>query len=504
VAALDAYDTTFEIPYPLPKSDMVAIPEFAAGAMENWGLVTYREVDMLIDKKTASSRQLQRVAEVVIHELAHQWFGNLVTMEWWEDLWLNEGFATWMETGVTHELYPAWSMWEQFITDMQGRALQLDALRSSHPIQVPIKRAEEVEQVFDAISYCKGGSVVRMVHAVVGEEAFVKGLRAYMKEFAYGNATTNDLWAAWQKSSGKNIPELMDAWTKQTGFPVLELQKVNSDGSLVLEQRRFFADGAADTENTKWPVPLFASVDGTQQSIGVMSSQKETVPFADAKNAKWVKLNAGQHAPLRVKYPDAMLPHLFEAISSKKLPPADRIGLLSDGAALSKAGLMPFGRFLELLGAYKNEDDATVWSQLLEKLMSLGKILRGGDDATLSEAYDGFARALIVPVLEKCGWAPRDEDAHLTRKLRGEVIAALPTFCAADDGVYAEAKRRFDAFRAGDDAALPSEYQSAVYKLVLARGDRETFDQILELREARALNEEKKSCLVESCVEINQ
>ena len=275
-----------------------------------------------------------------------------------------------------------------------------------------------------------------------------------MKEFAYGNATTNDLWAAWQKSSGKNIPELMDAWTKQTGFPVLELQKVNSDGSLVLEQRRFFADGAADTENTKWPVPLFASVDGTQQSIGVMSSQKETVPFADAKNAKWVKFNAGQHAPLRVRYPDAMLPHLFEAISSKKLPPADRIGLLSDGAALSKAGLMPFGRFLELLGAYKNEDDATVWSQLLEKLMSLGKILRGGDDTTLSEAYDGFARSLIVPVLERCGWAPRDEDAHLTRKLRGEVIAALPTFCAADDGVYAEAKRRFDAFRAGDDAAL--------------------------------------------------
>ena len=178
---------------------------------------------------------------------------------------------------------------------------------------------------------------------------------------------------------------------------------------MVLEQRRFFADGAADAEGTKWPVPLFASVDGTQQSIGVMASQKETVPFADAKNAKWVKLNAGQHAPLRVKYPDAMLPHLFEAISSKKLPPADRIGLLSDGAALSKAGLMPFGRFLELLGAYKNEDDATVWSQLLEKLMSLGKILRGGDDVVLSEAYDGFARSLIVPVLEKCGWAPRDE-----------------------------------------------------------------------------------------------
>jgi puromycin-sensitive aminopeptidase len=160
--------------------------------------VTYREVDLLIDDATASSRQLQRVAEVVIHELAHQWFGNLVTMEWWDDLWLNEGFATWMETGVCARLYPEWSMWEQFITDMQGRALKLDALRSSHPIQVPIAKAEEVEQVFDAISYCKGGSVVRMVHAVVGEECFTRGLRNYMTAFKFGNATTDDLWSAWE------------------------------------------------------------------------------------------------------------------------------------------------------------------------------------------------------------------------------------------------------------------------------------------------------------------
>lgn len=498
VAALDAYDTTFEVPYPLPKSDMVAIPEFAAGAMENWALVTYREVDMLIDKKTASSRQLQRVAEVVIHELAHQWFGNLVTMEWWEDLWLNEGFATWMETGVTHELYPSWSMWEQFITDMQGRALSLDALRSSHPIQVPIKRAEEVEQVFDAISYCKGGSVVRMVHAVVGQDAFLKGLRAYMKEFAYGNATTNDLWAAWQKASGQDVPKLMDAWTKQTGFPVLELKSINHDGFLELSQRRFFADGKAASaeEESVWPVPLFGTVDGSQHSLGVMPFATHRAPFPEAKGQAWVKLNAGQHAPLRCQYPDAMLPALAAAVASKTLPPADRIGLLSDGSALSKAGLMPFGRFLELLGAYKDEDDATVWSMVLEKLMALGKVLRDGDDTELSDAYDGFARSLIVPVLEKCGWDPRAEDAHLTRKLRGEVIAALPMFCSADDSVYEEAKKRFDAFRAGDDTALPSEYQSAVYKLVLARGGKETFDQIMALREARPLSEEKKACLI--------
>mmetsp|Transcript_2069 Transcript_2069/g.6264 ORF Transcript_2069/g.6264 Transcript_2069/m.6264 type:complete len:925 (-) Transcript_2069:12-2786(-) len=504
VAALDAYDRTFEIPYPLPKSDMVAIPEFAAGAMENWGLVTYREVDMLIDKKTASSRQLQRVAEVVIHELAHQWFGNLVTMEWWEDLWLNEGFATWMETGVCAELYPEWSMWEQFITDMQGRALQLDALRSSHPIQVPIRKAEEVEQVFDAISYCKGGSVVRMVHAVVGAEAFVKGLRAYMKEFAYGNATTADLWAAWELASGKPVTEMMDAWTKQTGFPVLELVGVRGDGTLDLKQYRFFADGAkAEGDDALiWPVPLFAAAPGAPEtSLGVMKGSDHAAPFpaaAGAAEKAWVKLNAGQHAPLRCKYPDAMLPALAQAIRAKTLPAADRIGLLSDAAALSKAGLLGFVRFLELLGAFKDEDDATVWSMVLEKLLALGKTLRGADErcAALSEAYDAFARSLLLPALNKVGWEPREKDAHLDRKLRGEVIAALPTFCGGDAGVVAEAQRRFDAFRGGDDAALPSEYQSAVYKLVLSAGDAATFDQILGLFESRPLNEEKKSCLV--------
>ena len=156
------------------------------------------------------------MAEVVIHELAHQWFGNLVTMEWWDDLWLNEGFATWMESGVLAKMQPDWRIWEQFIIDMQGRALDLDALRSSHPIQVPIGDASEVEQVFDAISYCKGGAVIRMIHAVVGEEPFYSGLQAYMAQFKYGNARTNDLWAAWEKASGKPIGTII---TLQTPMP---------------------------------------------------------------------------------------------------------------------------------------------------------------------------------------------------------------------------------------------------------------------------------------------
>ncbi|KAH8065544.1 metalloaminopeptidase [Aureococcus anophagefferens] len=414
---------------------------------------------MLVDLKTASSRQLQRVAEVVIHELAHQWFGNLVTMEWWEDLWLNEGFATWMETGARlRGALPEWSMWEQFITDMQGRALQLDALRSSHPIQVPIKNAEEVEQVFDAISYCKGGSVVRMVHAVVGETDFVGGLRA--------------------------------------------------SASLVLSQRRFFADGAADDAAATWTVPLFAATAASgETSLGLMPGKAATVAFGGAAGAPYVKLNAGQHAPLRCKYPDAMMPAFAEAIRRRELPPADRIGLLSDAAALSRAGDLDFALYLEILFAFEGEDDATVWSQVLAQLLGLIKTLRGADDrcAGLYAAFKKLASAaLIAPTVASVGWDPKDEDAHLTKKLRGEVISALPSFCDDDAAVLAEATRRFDLFKAGDKDALPAEYQSAAYKLVLA-ADAGRYAEVkahdsLRLNEAQAKIGDSGSSLMDAVV----
>ena len=225
-ACLELYNKYFKVPFPLPKMDMIAITEFAAGAMENWGLVTYREVDLLIDEKTASPQQKQRVAIVVCHELAHQWFGNLVTMEWWDDLWLNEGFASWMETYSTNKIYPDFNMWTEFTGSQQARALQLDSLKSSHPVQVPIYHAEEVEQVFDAISYSKGATVVQMVEAILGETNFQEGLQLYMQRYQYKNTTTDDLWGAWQEVSGQPITEIMNNWTKQMGYPLITFNSI--------------------------------------------------------------------------------------------------------------------------------------------------------------------------------------------------------------------------------------------------------------------------------------
>jgi aminopeptidase N len=220
--ALEFYNDFFSVKYPLPKLDMLCVTEFAAGAMENWGLVTYREVDLMIDPEKASSQQKQRVAIVVAHELAHQWFGNLVTMEWWDGIWLNEGFAAFMEHFCVDALYPEYKIWEQYTIDAFGAAQRLDSLRTSHPVIVPIKAAEEVDQVFDAISYCKGSTCVRAVKHVIGIDAFRNGLQTYFQKYQYSNASTDQLWAEWTAASGVDVASLMDTWTKTKGHPYVK------------------------------------------------------------------------------------------------------------------------------------------------------------------------------------------------------------------------------------------------------------------------------------------
>jgi aminopeptidase 2 len=214
---LSFFTEYFDIPYPLPKMDMVAIPDFGAGAMENWGLVTYRNMYLLFDDNGSSTKTKQNVAYVVGHELAHQWFGNLVTMEWWSDLWLNEGFATWVGWLAVDHLFPEWNVWVHFIMDDQQRGLSLDGLRSSHPIQVPVRNPSEISQIFDAISYSKGASVIRMLVNYLGEDTFKKGIQEYLKLHKYGNASTADLWTSLADASGKPVHDMMSSWTEHVG-----------------------------------------------------------------------------------------------------------------------------------------------------------------------------------------------------------------------------------------------------------------------------------------------
>ncbi|CAG9540352.1 unnamed protein product, partial [Cercopithifilaria johnstoni] len=254
IKALDWYGKWFGIDYPLPKCDLIAIPDFSMGAMENWGLVTYREVTLLVDPAKSSTRQKSRIALVVAHELAHLWFGDLVTMKWWTDLWLKEGFASFMEYMFVGANYPEFKIWLHFLNDELAAGFDLDALRSSHPVEVEINNPNEMEEIYDSITYAKSNSIIRMLCNYLGEETFQKGLWIYLKRFQYSNAVTVDLWNALSEASSQNIESLMSTWTKQMGYPLLSVsQKIDGKKRILkMSQKRFLADGTVDEKNSLW------------------------------------------------------------------------------------------------------------------------------------------------------------------------------------------------------------------------------------------------------------
>lgn len=496
---LDFYDDFFQVPYPLPKLDMVAISEFAMGAMENWGLVTYREVDLLIDSEKASSQQKQRVCSVITHELAHQWFGNLVTMQWWDDLWLNEGFASWTQTFAADFLFPEWQMWQQFVIDDQAAALRLDSLRSSHPIQVPIGHAEEVEQVFDAISYCKGACVVRMLFAVLGKDNFQKGLQIYMDRHKYSNTETFDLWNAWGEASGLPINAMMASWTEQMGYPVVKVTKESIEGNelvLQLSQEWFLADGSLSAEdsklNKKWTIPLIYSSSKTPEPTQCfMKEQTLTLRIPVDKDA-WVKLNAGQHTLMRVLYTPSMLSKLEQGVRSKSLSVEDRASLLSDLYALCKAGLQDASVLIKFLTAYKEEDSYTVWQQLSSVFLGLYEIL--STHPLAGESFKSFAKSLIIPFSKQIGWDSKTKTGHLDKLLRGIVINLLSTFAWDEESVQSEAKTRFEAHcKDVHSDLLPSDYVVPIYKIILKSGGEKEFNVIKALLDRFETNVEKKN-----------
>jgi puromycin-sensitive aminopeptidase len=485
IKALDAYDDFFSYPYPLPKLDMVAIPEFAMGAMENWGLVTYREVDLLIDPTTASNAQKQRVCTVVTHELAHQWFGNLVTMAWWDDLWLNEGFASWAENWAANEIFPEWTMWDQFTTGHLSAAMRLDSLKSSHPIQVPICHAEEVEEVFDAISYCKGGSVVRMIKAVLGMKAFQEGLSSYMKEYAYKNTETLDLWAAWEASSGMPVQEMMASWTEQMGFPLLRVIKETWEENKVIlevEQSWFLSDGSEfstkEEADKKWCIPIMTCTEvGTQSDIVFMREKTAKLEIPLSSSNSWVKINAGQEVPMRVLPTSTMIDRLADGIKNKMLPICDRAGLVSDAYALVKAGHMNPETLIKLLASYANEDSYIVWEGLSSVLIGLNTLTQGDP---INASFKKFARNMVLHLVGVVGWESKETDGHLTILLRSMMLNLLSIFCYDEAHVAEEATRRFKKFQsdANDMQSLPSDMRSAVFKIVLKNGGEKEYDDI--------------------------
>lgn len=486
---LPFYSEYFSIPYPLPKMDLIAIPDFAAGAMENWGLVTYRETCLLVDSKESSAAAKQWVALVVGHELAHQWFGNLTTMAWWTDLWLNEGFASWIEYLCVDFCCPEFDIWTQFVCNDFTKALELDGLTNSHPIEVEVGHPSEIDEIFDAISYSKGASVIRMLHEYIGETDFKTGLNTYLTKFKYSNGRTDDLWEHLEKASKKPVSRVMSTWTKQMGYPVVTVtaeQTKSSQKVLKLSQKKFTADGSEDPNNSQWQVPITVatSESGGKKSLSTLLSDPDMVIFLDGcpENA-WVKLNPGQVCFYRTNYSSEMLQAIIPAIST--LSAVDRLGIENDMFSLAAAGFSSTTNFLDLLSGYQQEENYTVWNDIDCNLGHLAIIMQNTDSF---EQYKQFVLKLYKPVADKLGWEPKENEDHLTGMLRGLVMKRLGGY--GDENVVAECKRRFQAHIDGSES-IPADLRAAVYGTVSAHGDENTFNELIKLYENTTHMEEK-------------
>ncbi|WCJ39469.1 aminopeptidase M1 [Euphorbia peplus] len=505
VKALDLYTDYFSMPYPLPKLDMVSVPEFAGGAMENYGLIIYHEIDLLHDELLSTADRKQRLTIVVLHEVSHQWF---VTMEWWTHLWLNEGFATWISYMATDRLFPEWKIWNQFL-QLTSSGLHIDALGESHPIEVEIQHARSVGEIFDVISYKKGSAVIRMLQGYLGDDIIQKSLVSYMKKYAWGNAKTEDLWSIISEESGVQVNSVMDCWTKQKGYPVISVRF--KDGFLEFEQSQFLSSGLQG-EGT-WIVPITFLLG--PNNIGknfLLQSQVERMEISNlvpsslneekGEKCEWVKVNIEQSGFYRVKYGEELSAAVRIAVKNNCLSSTDKFGILDDTYALCEACELPLSSLLSLMDVYRKELDYVVVSRLINVCY---KILEISRDAIPDSVYElkTFFINLLQFSAEKLGWESEPDESHLNALLRGEIYGALATF--GHHKTHNEALKRFHALlNDRNSPLLPVGMRKAAYISVIRNTsdtNRSGFEHLLKIyREADTVQEKERilSCIASS------
>ncbi|KAJ3387394.1 hypothetical protein HDU92_001972 [Lobulomyces angularis] len=501
---LEFFSEYFDIAYPLPKLDMVAVPDFAAGAMENWGLVTYRTVALLYDEKKSSQIAKQRCAYIVGHELAHQWFGNLVTMKWWNDLWLNEGFATFVGWLAVDHIFPEWDIWTQFADSVTNTALNMDSLRSSHPIEVSVNKPSEILQIFDAISYMKGASVIRMLYWALGETVFKSGVRTYLREFSYSNADTSDLWRHLSVSSGKDVAELMNSWTSKIGFPMLTVLAQNYDAerkemTLELKQGRYLSSGdwseaeENDVHSTVWWIPLGIITSTNSEPGDLLLTTKKgsvTFPYEETENSFW-KINFKTRGFYRVKLEVPYLEKLSKNINQLCL--TDKCGLVADAFSAASSGQGSTVACLELIKSLKNENEHIILSTML---VNLGNVISiwDNENPAVKEKLNSLKKLLVTSKVNEVGWEFPENENQQTSFKRTLVLSAAGK--AGDQSVIKEFQSRFKKFIEGDESALHPSIQGPAFSVVLRNAEgREEFDSLLKILKETSSQEKKLSIL---------
>ena len=467
-ASLAWFQRYYDIPYPAKKLDMIALPDFAAGAMENLGCITYRESLLLVDLATSTQFEQQVVADVVSHELAHMWFGDLVTMRWWNGIWLNEAFATFMEVMAVDDFRPNWECWTNFSLDRTA-AFEVDSLASTRTVEFAVRAPSDCDGMFDVLTYQKGGALLRMLQQYLGEERFRQGVNNYLKTHSYANTETSDLWdgiEAVTTADGGNeaVRELMDSWIWQAGFPLVSASLTGSD--LVLRQERFaFSDEANDP--TLFIVPVGVRV-GDETHMVLLDSAEARLEVGDTSAA--IVVNSGGHGFFRVAYDDTLRARLgTESLAT--LNTVERYNLVDDASAAFVAGRLSASGLLAFLHGFSGERELAVWQVITASLRRLNRIIDG--DAL--EPFQLQVRTLVAPALGELGWSPQAGQDDLQSKLRGLLIAATAVL-----GADQEAQRRCRAIFDADRGDADPELISAATTVVASIGDERDFDRFID------------------------
>ena len=479
--SLGFYEEYYGRKYPGDKLDLIAIPDFAAGAMENLGAITFRETALLVDEATATHAERERVADVVAHENAHMWFGDLVTMSWWNGLWLNEAFATFMEMLAVDAWKPEWRRWTTFGVS-RSSALSVDGLRSTRPIEFAVEAPKDADAMFDVLTYEKGASVLRMLEQYIGPTVFRDGVRRYLERHAFGNTETADLWRALGEASELPIPEVMDGWIFHPGYPLIDVEKT-AEGRVVLRQRRFLylGDEPGSAEEPVWRTPVqlrFLEGDEDRPEQTLLCGG-EAVTF-EMGHAEAVLVNAGGHGFYRVRYTPDLLAPLLGALD--RLEAIERFNLVNDSWASVLAGLTPIGEFLDLTKHFRGERDKNVWSVIVGAFQTLNRM---SDQPWLAP----LVRDRLTPAVKELGWTPRAGESELTGQLRGDLLRALGTL-GDDASVQARAAELFT------EPSSDANVFAAVVAILAHTGDAARYEEFAErFRKARTPQEEQRYLL---------
>lgn len=473
---LSYYDKYFGIKYPYGKLDLVGIPDFSAGAMENTGCITFREVILLIDEKQGSIDLKKTIADVIAHEMAHQWFGDLVTMKWWDDVWLNEGFATWMSSKPVEAWKPEWNLKLDTVSNTGG-TLNVDALENTRPIHQAADTPAQIQELFDGIAYGKAAAVLRMLESYLGEDTFRAGVNAYLKEHAYANATAEDFWDAQAKTSKKPVDKIMPTWVKQAGEPVINVkaQCAGNSTNVTLEQRRYYFDRAKfESPNDQlWQIPacLKGSAGSGAPKCVLLTKKEESFTLPGCSN--WVLGNAGASGYYRVGYqPEAVRALAQDA--ETKLSPAERISLQNDVWASVRVGREPVGDYLAFAQGLQSDRSRAVLEDVLGRLDYIRDYLVSEND---SDAFRAWLRQYLTPVMNEVGWEPKPGDSDEQKVLRSRVLTALGRD-AQDPQAIAEARKLAEKALA-DPNSVGHELAGSALGVAAGNGDSAFYDKVM-------------------------